>query len=1102
YDIGRHQHQPFVALEYLPGGTLHSRVGNRPQPPRDAAELVRQLALAVQHAHECGVIHRDLKPANILFAEDDTPKIGDFGAARITDIEGGAAGLTQAGEVIGTPEYMAPEQARGTLKEIAPPTDVYALGAVLYHMLTGRPPHSGTDTFDVLNSVIHHEPLAPRKLVNRIPVDLETICIKAMAKRPADRYPTAQALADDLDRFLAGESIMAKPEPVAARLWRKARRRPLVSGLIAAVFAVSMAGLAGIVWQWQAALAASTLAQQNAERAVQESRIKEQSLYRSRIAQAALLIENGDNSKAAELLQMSAGTAPGQGDPRHWEWHHLNRLGKNFLWQLPTETASGQSAWPHCMAVSPSARRLAVSCGNPYLGGIWDSYQPCTLYIVDAETGEIESTVPDVFKHKIWQLKWIDENRLAVMSMPLGYRVLHIPDGEVLSAGGGEAYLQGVKYGYQATLLPDGRSFAQLTSNGSITVFDTETNAVLRQIATPGIGTRLFEVDQPRTGSLIGLETTEGTVIVDSKDGRTVFSVPGRHVDVVSVDPRIEVIVVLSMHEKWQPGKFENHATRLDCHELKSGRRLWTHEHGYLPNASQLQISPDGSRVAFVPGINPRAIVMRVADGRVECELRGHSNRILDMGFSPDGRSLATASNDGSVRYWSLDDGIERSRFRGHEIGARNLVFDPNGWRVYSGGMDGRVMAWDLTRGRSDGAALPNMPLGVLQEPVEGALWGGLWASNDGRVRFLLTHTAEYVTMLPRTGTVESIVRIEGIHRRSEKSAVDFVISADGGLLLGPDNMAANCLTLWDGRTGLMLRRFSEIRGRVIATALNADATLAAVAIRADENGQVVRRMTVYETATGNVRFERNLDGYNYQSLCFDDRRPVLYCGVTSLDSVRSGIDVVDLTTGTHTNHSERPSSGIRNIASNPDGESLAYIDSDSAGGPRLVLARRNDLGTIWSQPIVARTVGLSFSTDGRRIAIARFDDAVTLFDSATGTEVLHKSIPTPRNGDYAYPARAVFTSDGRSLVSYQSGGLLSIFQTDDWTATEARALDERRAEAATAAYSYHLREAAILADQPDSFAYRFHAGWLDRLLAPNEFLRERWEWIRSKGRR
>jgi WD40 repeat protein len=185
-----------------------------------------------------------------------------------------------------------------------------------------------------------------------------------------------------------------------------------------------------------------------------------------------------------------------------------------------------------------------------------------------------------------------------------------------------------------------------------------------------------------------------------------------------------------------------------------------------------------------------------------------------------------------------------------------------------------------------------------------------------------------------------------------------------------------------------------------------------------------------------------------------------------------------------------------------PDGDSLAYIDSDVAGNPRLILARSKDLTTIWSQPIVARSVGLSFSPDGRRLAIARFDDAVALYDAATGTEVLHKSIPSHRSGDYAYPARAVFSSDGRSLVSYQSVGLLSIFQSDDWSGHESKCIADRRVEAATAAYSYHLREAAILADQPDSFAYRFHAGWLDRLLAPNDFLRERWEWIRSKGRR
>jgi serine/threonine-protein kinase len=195
-------------------------VGARPQPPREAARLVRQLAEAIHHAHICGVIHRDLKPANILFTDSGTPKVGDFGAARLTDSApgDGPSALTRHGDVIGTPEYMAPERARGTVDEITSRVDVYALEAALYQLLTGRPPHTGADSYDILTSVIQREPLTPRRLAPGVPADLETVCLKAMAKNPADRYASASECADDLGRFLNGEPILARPESAVARL--------------------------------------------------------------------------------------------------------------------------------------------------------------------------------------------------------------------------------------------------------------------------------------------------------------------------------------------------------------------------------------------------------------------------------------------------------------------------------------------------------------------------------------------------------------------------------------------------------------------------------------------------------------------------------------------------------------------------------------------------------------------------------------------------------------------------------------------------------------------------------------------------------------------
>ncbi len=214
---------PYFVLEYVAGGNLCQRLDGRPRPARETAQLIEKLARAIQHAHEQGIIHRDLKPANVLLTLDGEPKITDFGLAKLLDANDHQ---TRSGALLGTPSYMAPEQASGNGKEIGPATDIYALGAILYEMLAGRPPFRGLTTIHTLQQVRSDEPVSPRRLQPTVPRDLETICLKALAKAPAARYPCAAALADDLRRFLAGTAILARPAGPVIRLIRWCRRNP------------------------------------------------------------------------------------------------------------------------------------------------------------------------------------------------------------------------------------------------------------------------------------------------------------------------------------------------------------------------------------------------------------------------------------------------------------------------------------------------------------------------------------------------------------------------------------------------------------------------------------------------------------------------------------------------------------------------------------------------------------------------------------------------------------------------------------------------------------------------------------------------------------
>jgi hypothetical protein len=228
HEIGSHAGHSYLALEYVPGGTLTRRCGGQPLPPDEAARLVEALARAVQYAHQRGVVHRDLKPGNVLLTEDGQPKITDFGLAKMLDAAPGSATpgpQTQSGAILGTPAYMAPEQAGGKRGRVGPLADVYALGAILYELLTGRPPFQAENQVDVILKVATEEPVPPRRAEPGCPRDLEAVCLKCLQKDPARRYVSAQALADDLGRFLAGEATVARPATRGARFRRWAWRR-------------------------------------------------------------------------------------------------------------------------------------------------------------------------------------------------------------------------------------------------------------------------------------------------------------------------------------------------------------------------------------------------------------------------------------------------------------------------------------------------------------------------------------------------------------------------------------------------------------------------------------------------------------------------------------------------------------------------------------------------------------------------------------------------------------------------------------------------------------------------------------------------------------
>jgi eukaryotic-like serine/threonine-protein kinase len=748
YEVGEQQGQHYFSMKLVEGQSLAQRLASGQRlGPREAARLLARVARAVHHAHQRGILHRDLKPGNVLLDGQGQPHVTDFGLAKRL----AAGGVpTQTGAVVGTAAYMAPEQAAGR-KDLTTAADVYALGAVLYECLTGRPPFQG-QTLDVLLQVREQEPPRPRTLNSSVDRDLETVCLKCLAKDPQSRYGSAQALADDLERWLRGEPTLARPTGVVPRLVKWARRRPALAGMALLVVLVAAAGVAGVLWKARevahaegrvkeaeadVARGAQELkdAQQRFDLKVKEEHRKLEETRRQQratghvhlVARADRALADGDWRRAAELLD----DCPW--DMRGWEWHYLRRAAAEELrrgeppWRQAQRLKWEALARAHGASALPRVRTVRLDPGGVTRVALSEDGRRLALARYQRGLGQAAASAGVAGTAAAGPLGGLATlHGLPALTPPRETNaVVEVWDtqtGRRLSAFRGHRHPVTV-----LALSPDGQRVLSVSVEPSRQdLLTLELNVVLWGAATGKPEHAWSSWDSYRRESVEGRWArfhSNGTGLFTAgqfvNSGRDVVlggwfrdSFHLSRFEAGTGGPKEVPLGWLGFFgfPYWWPTSFDYLAGRPEDGGLRRWFADWNapaflRDFAYSP--ASLVVGPDCRFFAAVPRHRPEPGQENldnlpqppIAVSKVGNLRPTTAAAPLALAASPDGRRLASAHADGLVLLWHTTTWKELLALRGHTTPVAALAFSPDGRRLASGGADGSVRLWDVERG-------------------------------------------------------------------------------------------------------------------------------------------------------------------------------------------------------------------------------------------------------------------------------------------------------------------------------------------------------------------------------------------------------------------
>jgi WD40 repeat protein/tRNA A-37 threonylcarbamoyl transferase component Bud32 len=955
YEVGEQDGQHYFSMKLIDGKSLAER-GKGPAASKEeqqaAARLVATVARAVHHAHQCGILHRDLKPGNILIDGQGQPHVTDFGLAKRFK---GELRQTQTGAIVGTASYMSPEQARAE-KVLTTATDVYSLGAILYELLTGRPPFQAETTVETVLHVLEREPTRPRAVHAAIERDLETICLKCLQKEPARRYPSAQALAEDLERWLGGEPIHARPSSTWEQAIKWARRRPAVAALIfVSALAVAALLILGLFFSAELRVAYSKI---GAKQAAADERLRRSEGMRLAAESGVIL---PDNPGQALLLAIEgAQRAPG---------HITNNALLAALEACREEhTLLGHQDKVIASDLSRDGKRI-VTASLDKTARVWDAETGQEVAVLRGHEGSVASARFSPDGRSIATISSDNTARLWEAATGKLLRTLHVPRGDGVST-----HLYGEE-AYAVHFSPDGRRMVTAfgdypdctarvwdTANGKeLAVLTGHSGPVVsavfspdgKQIATASLDktARLWESDTGKEVRSLKGHTCGVFAAVFSPDGTRVVTI-GDGTDHIFT-PNGWRSTSSSTTAEDTAARVWNVATRQEVAALR-----WPK--GTVAFVNTAVFSPDGKRI-LTAGVrtigsgDPEYGLPWVWDavtGKRLFALKGHEanwTSVSSAAFSPDGKQVVTTANDKTARIWDAATGNELAVLRGHTESVLGGRFSPDGRHVLTVSEDRTARLWDASFGQ-DGP------------PRRGA-WPGVQHaafSPDGCRLAVSSSGFQKPSTVWDLSTGKRVLVLQPENSSFGLDSLQF--SPDGERLLGPKHL--DRVFLWDATTGKLL----ETLDRAWVARFSPDGTRI---VTADQAGRI------WDTATGKELLV--LGGKDsppsYDALFSPDGKQVLTRG-----------------------------SGPGMARGDPN-HVTAFL-WDAATGRQLLALKDSEAN------FVGNCASLAFRPDGRRILTASSNHTARIWDAISGAELLVLRGHTGRMN------RAVYSPDGKRVIT------------------------------------------------------------------------------------